>query len=264
MNMKKNIYYYMTVLLAGLLFGACSSSDNDSNGNGSNNATYTETAQSEAPAWQVDWNNNQERPDWTEPDESAYENWTILKVQIEEALRPFVSEGDLLALFVNGELRGLAKTAVNLANGQTANGKFLIKAYGNETGTETLHMSLQYYSQTLKHIFTLSEDISLSTDVTIGIDENYIPEFTAGSAKYPVQNAVGVETLLTKAGITPSSGSTAGAFVGDECRGTASLSASGNTSMVIYGRSAGETVTLKYYDAEKGLLYTIPDVVRLF
>ena len=155
MNMKKNIYYYMTVLLAGLLFGACSSSDNDSNGNGSNNATYTETAQSEAPAWQVDWNNNQERPDWTEPDESAYENWTILKVLIEEALRPFVSEGDLLALFVNGELRGLAKPAVNLANGQTANGKFLIKAYGNETGTETLHMSLQYYSQTLKHIFTL-------------------------------------------------------------------------------------------------------------
>ena len=88
-----------------------------------------------APTWQIDWNHDQQRPDWKEPDGSIYENWTILKVQIEEALRPYASSGDLMALFVNGELRGLASPAVIVSTGQTDNGKFLMKAYGNESGT---------------------------------------------------------------------------------------------------------------------------------
>ena len=53
------------------------------------------------------------------------------------------------------------------------------------------------------------------------------------------------------------------AFVGEECRGTVSLSTSGTTQLVIFGRTAGESVTLKYYDAATGKLYTIPDVVKM-
>lgn len=98
----------MSILLAGLLLGACSSSDD----NNTTNITYTEVSPSEAPLWQIDWSNNQERPDWKAPDVSDYENWTILKVKIEQALIPFVSEGDLMALFVNGEMRGLASPVV--------------------------------------------------------------------------------------------------------------------------------------------------------
>ena len=124
-------------------------------------------------------------------------------------------------------------------------------------------MSLQYYSQTLKHLFTLTDDISLDSDESIGIDEDYIPQFTLGSAKYPVLKTVNVEPMLTKAGITPAQGNQVGALVGDECRGTATLTASGITPIVIYGRSAGESLTLKYYDAAKGVLYTIPDAVKL-
>ena len=249
----------MFVLLASLVLGACSSDDD----NNVNNAAYTETSLSEAPVWQIDWSNNQERPNWTEPDGSLYENWTILKVQIEEALKPYVSEGDLMALFVNGEIRGLASPAVVVGSEQTGSGKFLIKAYGNETGTETVQMTLQYYSQTLKQIFTLSEDISLNSDETTGIDETFIPEFTYGSAKYPVQKTVTAETLLAKAGITPAAGNMVAAFVGEECRGMATLTASGSTSLVIYSRSAGESVTLKYYDASAGKLYTVPNAVKM-
>ena len=256
----------MFALLASLVLGACSSDDDnviDNTGNGNNTqAAYTEAAVSEAPVWQIDWTAGQERPNWTEPDGSLYENWTILKVQIEEALKPYVSEDDLMALFVNGEIRGLAKPAVSVSGGQT-NGKFLMKAYGNESGTETLHMTLQYYSQTLKHLFTLTDNISLDSDETTGIDEAFIPEFTYGSAKYPVVKAVGVEPLLTKVGLTPVSGGKVAAFVGEECRGTVSLSASGNTQIVIYGRSAGESVTLKYYDATAGKVFTIPDAVKM-
>ena len=252
----------MFVLLASLVLGACSSSDDDNNVNDPKNAAYTETTVTEAPAWQIDWSNNQERPNWTEPDGSLYANWTILKVQIEDALKAYASDGDLMALFVNGEIRALAKPAVSVGGG-TATGKFLMKAYGNETGSETVNMSLQYYSQTLKHLFTLTDNITLDSDVTPGIDEAFVPEFTLGSAKYPVQKTVDVEPLLTKVGLTPVSGNMVAASVGEECRGTVSLSTSGNTQLLIFGRNAGESLTLKYYDAAAGKLYTIPNAVKL-
>ena len=250
----------MLVLLASLVLGACSSDDDNLNWN----AAYTESLVNEAPAWQIDWSNNQERPDWTEPDfASIYENWTILKVQLEEALRPYASEGDMMALFVNGELRGLTTPARTVSGNQTITGKFVMKAWGNETGSETVNMSLQYYSQTLKHIFTLTDDISLDTDETTGIDEDYIPEFTLGSAKYPVVKTVDVENLLKKVGITPVSGYKVAAFVGNECRGTATLSTSGSTPLIIVGRNTGESVTLKCHDAAKGIMYTINNAVKI-
>ena len=252
----------MFVLLASLVLGACSSSDDDNNVNDPKNAAYTETTVTEAPAWQIDWSNNQERPNWTEPDGSLYANWTILKVQIEDALKAYASDGDLMALFVNGEIRALAKPAVSVGGG-TATGKFLMKAYGNETGSETVNMSLQYYSSSLKHLFTLTDNITLDADVTTGIDEAFVPEFTLGSAKYPVQKTVDVEPLLTKVGLTPVSGNMVAAFVGEECRGTVSLASSGNTQLRIFGRNAGESLTLKYYDAAAGKLYTIPNAVKL-
>ena len=252
----------MFVLLASLVLGACSSSDDDNNVNDPKNAAYTETTVTEAPAWQIDWSNNQERPNWTEPDGSLYANWTILKVQLEDALMPYASDGDLMALFVNGEIRALAKPAVSVGGG-TATGKFLMKAYGNETGSETVNMSLQYYSSTLKHLFTLTDNITLDADETTGIDEAFVPEFTLGSAKYPVQKTVDVEPLLTKVGLTPVSGNMVAAFVGEECRGTVSLASSGSTQLLIFGRNAGESLTLKYYDATAGKLYTIPNAVKL-
>ncbi len=246
----------MLVLLTSLFLGACS--DNDSS-----NAGYTTTNISEAPVWQMDWSNDQERPAWTDPDGTLYENWTILKVQIEEKLQPYVSEGDMMALFVNGELRGLANPAVIVGSDQSSNTKYLIKAYGNETESETVNISLQYYNQQLKHIFTLSDNISLDSDVSIGIDEDYIPEFTLGPAKYPVVKSVEAETVLSKVGITPVAGNRVGAFVGTECRGMVTLSPFGSTPLILYGRTEGESVTLKYYDAASGVLYTLADAVKM-
>lgn len=254
--MNKNIK--TTLLFACfVLFCACSSSDDNTN------AVYTETSLSEAPVWQIDWSNNQERPNWTEPDASLYENWTILKVQIEPTLQPYASEGDLMALFINGEIRALAQPAFSITGGQTTAGKFLIKAYGNETGSETMNMTLQYYSQTLKHIFTLTDDIALDSDETTGIDEAFVPRFTGGAAKYPIQKTVTAEALLTKVGIMPAAAGKVAAFVGDECRGTATILPSGNTTLLVYGRSTGEAVTLKYYDAATGKLFTVPNAMSL-
>ena len=247
------------VLLAGLVFGACGSDDDG--GNNSNNVKYTETAVSEAPVWGIDWSFNQERPVWTKPDAGSYGNWTIMMVQLEEALRPYASDEDMMAIFVNGEMRGLATPAEGTV--KDGNATFLMKVYGNETGTETVNISLQYFSQRLNQIFTLSENINLNSDESTGIDEDYIPLFTLGSPKYPIVKTVGAEGHLTRVGIPFADGNIVGAFVGNECRGLAKLSTSGNTSLVIYGRTAGETVTLKYYDAENGILYTIPDALKM-
>ena len=246
----------MFVLLASLVLGACSS-DDDNNVNDPKNAAYTETTVTEAPAWQIDWSNNQERPNWTEPDGSLYANWTILKVQIEDALKAYASDGDLMALFVNGEIRALAKPAVSVGGG-TATGKFLMKAYGKEAGT--VNMSLQYYSQQLKHLFTLTGDINLDADETTGIDEAYIPEFTLGSAKYPVVMNLNVSTIIAKASIQPAQGDYFAAFVGNECRGVSS--AFDNLSLIVYGCEEGESITLKYYQAATGKVYTFTDAAK--
>ena len=131
---------YLLLGMLAVLIWACDSSDSDSE-----ELAFTETEVSEAPVWQMDWTNNQEKPNWTEPDESVYENSTILKVQIDKTLKPYASEGDMLAIFVNGELRGMT-TPVQTLNGQKELGKFLLKVWGNESGTETVNMSLSYYS----------------------------------------------------------------------------------------------------------------------
>ena len=250
------------VLLASLLLGACGSDgDGDSNNGNGGNVAYTETAVSEAPVWGIDWQFNQERPAWTKPDGSSYGNWTIMMVQLEEALRPYASDEDMMAIFVNGEMRGLASPAEGTV--KDGNATFLMKVYGNETGTETVNVSLQYYSKRLNQIFTLSDNINLNSDESTGIDEDYIPPFTLGSPKYPIVKTVGVESHLTKVGIPFANDNIVGAFVGNECRGLAKLSTSGNTPLVIYGRSAGEWVTLKYYDAENSILYTIPNALKM-
>lgn len=249
--------YLKVVLLASLVAGACSC-DSDSTDKGG----YSVTKVNEAPVWEVDWTSDQQRPDWTQPDASAYENWTIVMVQIEEALQPYVTDDDLMALFVNGELRGMASPAVAKGDSQAGSTKFVMKVYGNESGNETVNMSLKYYNSRLRHMFTLSDDITLSSDETTGTDEDYIPPFTMGSEKYPMMKTVDVETILTLLGIEPESGMIA-AFVGGECRGVATVESYGSSQLIIHGRTQGEKIMLKYYDEVTKTVFTISDAVKM-
>ena len=262
MNKTKYLLFGMLAMLVCACSSDSDSNTNDNgNGNGDGSKAYTETTVSEAPVWAIDWTNNQERPNWAEPAQGTYENSTILKVQIEEALKPFASDGDLLAIFINGELRGMAAPAQTLS-GQSEPGKFLLKAWGNESGTETVNMSLSYYSQTLKHIFTLSGDINLDSDETTGIDEAFIPEFTYGSAKYPVVMPLNAAAILAKADIKPVAGDCFAAFVGEECRSICASPADG-LSLTVYGRQAGESITIKYYQAATSKLFTFADAAKI-
>lgn len=253
---------FMFMLLAGLVLGACSS-DSDSHGGGDDQTvTVTESTQSEAPEWKIDWSNDQEAPSWTEPT-AIYENWKLLKIQLDDALQATASGDDLLGVFVNDELRGLAKPVTDLDGELISPVKFIVKISGNEAENETVNISLRYYSQTLRHLFTLTERIQLNYNHPVGIDEDYIVAFTEGSAKYPVVKTVSVEPLLKSQNVPYSTGDMVGAFVGDECRGTATLAPSGMTTMVVYGREAGEMVTLKVFDEDSARLFTITNAMEM-
>ena len=232
---------------------------------------YQVTHVAEAPQWRVDWSYNQERPDWQEPDASDYVNFSVMLVTIEEALQPYVSEDDLLALYVGDELRGLAEPALDMTAGTTDPTRFVLKAYGNESDGERIDATLKYYNAQLRQVFTRSATMMYDVEVVLGIDEPFSPAFTLGSAKYPVVTTLDVAAILASAGITPADGDIAAAFVGDECRGVADLSpatddddyATDDTStLTVFLLEDDENVIVKYYDAAGSRIITFGGSVK--
>ena len=243
----------MILLLASLTFGACSSDDDNTS------AGYTVETVSQAPAWQVDYSGSESRPDWQEPNTGDYENWSIMLVQLEDALKPYVSGEDLMALFIGGQLRGLTSPATSQGTGsENDKGSFVLKAYGNEADQNVVSLTLSYYCSQLKQTFSRTVQMRYDMGKVYGLDEDLIPQFTLGAAKYPVVKQVNPASLtaFANAAITPAEGDIVAAFVGSECRGVSTLN-----SLTVFGRSAGEHVTLKYYQAATGKVYTFPDAV---
>ena len=214
----------------------------------------------DAPDWYVDWTYNQERPDWQAPDASKYENFTVMFIKIEEALQPYATSDDLLAIFVGDEIRGVAKPAAVVGSGSSDATSFVLKAFSNETVGDAMHTTLKYYNAQLKHIFTCKYDDVYDEDETIGVNEDFIPQFTNGSQKYPVVTTVDANSLISSAGITPDDGDMVGAFVGDECLGVVSLPLQEDELLNVYQSTEGETVTLKYYDASTNSIFILGEI----
>lgn len=226
-----------------------------------NAAAYTEISVGEAPKWQIDWSYNQARPDWQEPNASDYANFTVMFVTIEEALQPYVSDDDLMAVFINGEIRGLSGPATDVSTGKPDATHFLLKAYGNENIGDLLTITLQYYNAQLKQVFSRSTTMICNEEADFGIEEDFVPDFTFGSPKYPVVTSLYVTSTIAAEGIRPSDGDMVGAFVGDECRGVITWSVNEGQWPVLnaYKRNAEETVTLKYYDSANSSIITLDE-----
>lgn len=254
--MKKSILS-ISILLAGLFLGACSSDDENEN------TSFTVKESDAVPSWQMDWSYNQERPDWQAPQASDYENWAVLLVKMEDTLQPYISDNDMMAVFVEGELRSLASPAVNLGSEEPSySSDFLLKVYGNETQEKLLDIKLCYYNSRLHHIFTRTAQINYQPDEIYGVDEDIIPQFTLGAEKYPVVVNVQVDGIIAKAGLTPAEDDICAAFVGDECLGVASLTID-HPTLTVFGHQQDEVATLKYYRAEEKKIYTFPDAIKI-
>ena len=273
--MKNRIVYSTAILLAGLiLMGSCHKDSGDDEENIDNHYNYVNT--DDAPDWQIDWSYNQARPDWQEPDYTNYEFSSVMLVKIEKQLQPYVSKDDLMAIFIDDELRGLATPAISVDN-ENITTSFLLKAFGNEADKEKVYATIKYYNSRLHHIFTFDSSMLYNIEEVIGLTEDYVPFFTLGSSKYPIHMFKNLaETPLASTGITPSEGDLVGAFVGDECRGTAPLSTPplfpetslngkdfSEIFMTIYGKEEGESVTIKYYDADQGRILIFNNVFTI-
>lgn len=253
---KKNILYSTVILLASLTFEACGSDDEPKTDG------YTVTTVSEAPTWQIDWRGNEERPEWQEPDIENYENWSIIKVQIEDALIPYTSTDDLMAIFVADECRAVQGPALVLGSPEQNTTTYLLKAWGNENDGERLVVTLKYYNAQLKQVFARTATITYLIGRDIGVGTDFIPQLTYGSSKYPVVQTFDITALFVKASITPAVDDLIAAFVGDECRGVSNKE-SDDGLLTIFGRKEGENITIRYYQAATGKIYTFPDVTKM-
>ncbi len=222
---------------------------------------YTVSTAQEAPQWQIDWSYNQQRPDWKNTAKGVYENWTILYIIIEEALQPYASQDDMLAIFVGDEIRGLASPTVNMGDDDNeTNASFLLKVWGNEAADEEVNITMKYYCSRLNQIFSLSDKFTVGE--VAGIDELFAPPFTLGSAKYPVTSTIDVAQIIDLAGIAPANGDIIGAFVGEECRALMAVENEKLTSdfLNVYSREDDGKVDMKYYQAASGRIFTFNGV----
>lgn len=260
------------LLLASLaILCACSDSNDSPAGNGSGEVTtppavngqWSETG--EEPVWQVDWQYNQTRPDWQEPEASLFENWTVITVEIEAGLKDMTSSSDLLAVLIDDEVCGLATPAITLGGdgSDESTDKYILKVYSNRSD-EYQSATLKYYSDRLRQVFTSYGEISFSR---YGDMTELVPSFLSGSEKYPLTSTFSLLLTATEeSGVQPVAGDRMAAFVGDECRGGCTLGDALLTqpvSLQVYGQTLDETITLKYYHAATKRIFTFARTVSM-
>ena len=259
--MKKSIIFLTLVTLC---LAACKKGDKNAE---YYSVTEPEVASSVAPLWQVDYSGNEARPDWQEPDPTKYENWMIMYIELEDILKPTAAPNDLLAIFVEDELRGMATPAVTVGE-ETSNDKgiFILKSYHNEPENTFFSFTLRYYSATLHQLFSYESAEYLELGKVYGMGTHSVFPFTQGAASYPLLTHFCVTCLpLEGTDVKPAKGDILAAFVGDECRGTYVFDDDLWFSPVrfnVRARKEGETVTLKYYHAGTGRIFTfVPTAV---
>lgn len=211
---------------------------------------YTTSDVEEAPVWLVGCTYGERKPSWQEPETGSYENWSILYVEIEDGLKPFVSNDDRMAVYVDSELRDVATLAIPLGSTDEVGNSFVLKVWGNESENQVINVTLQYYCSQLKHVFTMTETCTMGE--VRGIDEDYVPSFTQELGKFDMEATLDVNSILDGYGIQPAEGDMVGAFVGAECRGVGKMEDSTFSPLKVHCNQAGEPVALRYYNAAKG------------
>ena len=125
-----------------------------------------------------------------------------------------------------------------------------MKIDGNSTD-RYVPFSLCYYAAKIHHLFKLSTTQTFASDITYGIDDDFVPQLIKGSSRYPVQGDLTVK-LPDTVPFTPSDDDFVAVFVGDDCRGVGTV----GQPFTVFLTSAGETPHVRYYSAQKGGVYT--------
>ena len=260
----KRIFYYSAMIAAALtMVWGCGSSKDDPD--------ELETASSwvktmgNADKWVVDWSGNDAKPTWTAPDPRSFESWMILMVNLQEALSLYSSSDDLMAVTINDEVRAVASPAISLANSREVS--FILKILGNEQADQRVEMTLNYYCSKLHRVFILKGTQYFVPEFVYGVDQTYMPNLLSGCSSYPVNMHVSFHLPQTaQEQLQPQLGDLLAVFVGDECRGVATIDEHLFVipiGMTVYGRQEGEIGTLYYYNAQENTVWNTKQSVTI-
>lgn len=250
----KNIKIMMLTAVLTLMWGC--SSDDDGNENNGNNST---SVSSPKPTWAINWSSDITPPDWQDPDVTKYECSMDMLITLSKDITPYSTDGDLMALFMNGECRGVGYRNV-MSDGSVA---FLLHVKGSSEEAEKL-LELRFYCDSL-HYLSIKKQAYPFTPNNL-MDETYqaVLDLGYGSTKYPYFTEMTVEMpeLLP---FTKRDDDMLAVFVGDECRGVGMHDSDifPGWRVVVYSYQPHETAYIRYYSAEKGCIYTIQNTFTL-
>ena len=261
----KNVKIMMLMVVLTLAWG-CSSDSDDNNSGQWSGSTYMPSAK---PAWVVDWTSTATKPDWQNPDPTKFDSSMHILVDVDGELKNNYSENDLMAVFMDGECRGVSHPSV-APNGSVS---FLMyfKGKGSE-GSEKKDFELRYYCDKLHHMNVLPSYMTFEPDNIL--DKNYMKviSINQGSLKYPVSTQLTV-MMPQRTPFTATSADMLAVFVGNECRGVGVKNANtygswdvptyGSWDVPTYSTAVGEKAQVRYYSAEKGGVYTILQTIEL-
>ena len=254
----KKIFMMMMLITSMVLTVACTDSDEDNNGQ----QNGLKMISSGRPDWHVDLTYNETTPDWQAPDPSLYENWFIMMFGIQDELKEYFSTDDMVAVFINDELRALSHPARSMDGSQTEEGDsiyYILKVYGNESAELDIQVTLKLWSAMLHQTFTIKGNGKFINEAVTGAGSSSMPNISMGSSKYPVTSLVNVNFSPADYGLEPSDDDLLAAFIDNECRGTipptVSLHASNQIPLVVFGKKEGEIARVLYYNAKNNTVY---------
>ena len=243
----------MIVLLASLIFGACSSSDDDTNSNSPSPSTYTFGA-SVNPSWSVDLSGSDAAPGWQGIVRTHYESWMYVTVKLQDELAKHASSDDRMVVFIGDEQRSRPSAPNILTDGSVY---FVLTIGGNSTDRE-INIRLCYWCTKLRQLFTIEGKATFTPELEYGNTGDYEPPLLKGSKKYPVQSTLTVN-LPAKVPFTPAAGDLVGVFAGNECRGVGSV----GKPFTVFRTSAVEALQVRYYSTEKSGIYALTPNITL-
>lgn len=206
-----------------------------------------DNAPASAPGWRADFTGNASVPSWTDPDKSVYPMSMTAVVRLSPVLETLAADGDMMAAFIGGECRGVAKKVMN-------DGVRLFFLHVKAPSSENGDVEFRYYSAAAKRVYvSVASDVKYEVDKIYGTAENpAFPDFEQ-SGPFPVPTKAWVKVDKAQLPFTVAAGDELQAFVGDECRGIKHVASEADMLYCydILGRAEGEQVMFRYYSAEK-------------
>ena len=246
--MKSNLLYIqLLALLVSVVMTSCSSDSDDESIE--NHATFVKVDKD--PDWQNEWLDamvyTDSKPDWELVDMSDFDSHSVLVVKLDKELIPRSTDDDIMAVFVDGECR-----AVSPRNVVYDEISFVLNVRGSSSGFGS-EFSLCYYSGGLHQIFKVTEQGGiLINEYILGTDKDFTLPLIYGGNKFS-DITICIVQLPDNAPFKQTDDDLIAAFVGGECRGVCKMK---DNWLRIFTHSPNEQVTLRYYSAESGGVYT--------